>query len=363
MSIISKNNDVGINILMMGTRRTGKTSILASMSENFDGQLSDTNLSISPENGLKVIADAKQAMKDYFKNDELELVYNDSTVHTQGINDYSLKLSIAGLRQNYKYLINFTDIEGEYVQNLALDKVKQPIMNSDVIIIAIDTVYLMEDKVNGHGRYNCNNNIDYTSDMIKSVLEDEKIRKNKLFLFIPLKCEKYYFENRMDEVRDTIKQEYSDLIRYLTKPNLQAFYSAIILPILTIGGMRFQMFSQEYEQSFVNSTTGKVEKKIIPADDPNRPFQLYTIYNGRYAPQFCEQPLLYTLAFLSKYIESIQKSKSPFSKLKTWMLKRFSRVVSSEEMICELKKVQKFLNKDIRGFEVIQDPLNLLDEV
>ena len=56
-----------IQVMMLGARRVGKTSILASMVNSFNDVTGETNLVLTKTNGGKAIDDALNSMKGYFQ--------------------------------------------------------------------------------------------------------------------------------------------------------------------------------------------------------------------------------------------------------------------------------------------------------
>lgn len=80
-------------------------------------------------------------------------------------------------------------------------------------MIAIDTPHMMEEE----GKYNERRNFCHrTGEMIKMALEKARPQR-MLVLFVPLKCERYLKDNKMDKVLTATMQSYEELIRYFKK--------------------------------------------------------------------------------------------------------------------------------------------------
>lgn len=189
-----KNLMPDIQVMMLGARRVGKTSILASMINQFAKVTDNTNLVITKERG-KAIDEACDTIKGYFagehKPDDIVTLDNNGT---PGFDYFDIKMSIANKKDFAPRKIRFLDCSGEWITNYTNEEeISDEIEKSDVIIIAIDSVLLMEEG----GKYNGQNAVQNVSNFIMDKFRPgESINDHKMVLFVPLKCEKYYWQNK-----------------------------------------------------------------------------------------------------------------------------------------------------------------------
>ena len=155
---IKKITEPDIQVMMLGARRVGKTSVLASMINQFNNVTDGTNLILTKENSARAVDDALDSMKSHFLNnpsyyDEVRM----DTLQTPGFEYFDLRLSIArsvsksheDTKKGMSRIIRFKDCAGEWISNYTnKEEISMEIEKSDVIIIAIDSVLLMEKSVN-----------------------------------------------------------------------------------------------------------------------------------------------------------------------------------------------------------------------
>lgn len=340
-----------INVFMVGGKRAGKTTVLASMTKDLNGITSGTNLAFTTIKGglTTILSDKCNEINDLFYDIKNKFFTVDDSP-TFERHDYDFNLKIAG-RAEKGFQIKFSDVPGEWFESGMFDEeVEKTIEESQVIIIAIDTPHLMEEKDDtGVGRYhNQFNKVDTITNYFKSKFTTEKL-KNRLVLFIPLKCEKYYHKNAdpnlnhskdniMSNLAETVKKGYSELFAFFASDNLRDNCTVAITPILTIGGVDFFRFEQE--------DSLRVSKYMYCLKPSDR----------KYEPKYCSQPALYTFIYILKLYKKAPKLPFPFNFLQNI----FFGGADGAAMEVEIAKLNKLLNKDKEeGFEIVQNPLGL----
>ena len=186
-----------VQVMMLGARRVGKTSMLASMYNSFSTVVAGTNLAMSKKGG-KAIDDSLEHMKSLFRksnimeNDVVDGV-SDFT-QTSGFDTIDFLLSITGKKIKPR-VIRFVDCSGEWINSRTKeDEIGAEIEKSEVVIIAIDTVLMMEEE----GKYNRLNAVQSVTEFIMNNMNpDDMINSKKMVLFVPMKCEKYYHQNNI----------------------------------------------------------------------------------------------------------------------------------------------------------------------
>lgn len=369
---MAENKKFTINVMMFGGRRSGKTSVLAAMKDCADKKFSDdTNMGISimsaDENTGLILEKKIRELHNYYNQDDKTKFTKGFTPDNSPTSDkteYQFDVSLIN-KPKSKIQVNFTDYPGEWLDDSEHYKMLGDVMSkSDVILIAIDTPYLMEEPqisgdVSSVGRFNDNKNFsEKIADMVKKffVVDEDSLRK-KMILFVPLKCEGYYNEknhdlDKMEEVRCKIKKAYGKVISHITQGENANRYECAIAPIFTIGNLRFKGFSRdEGTNDLVMDSNMSVPVSIYKFDDGASDIEA----------KYCEQPLLYTLVFLLKWAE---QSKSKKGKLASFLnifdslASRFLKYPAAADFAEQSEFLRSQLKKGGDGYEIISDPLN-----
>lgn len=353
--------DPDIQVMMLGARRVGKTSVLASMVNQFNNVTANTNLVLTKENGGKEIDKAYDSMNRYFLGDPkaYETVQNMDTDATTGFDFFDLRLSIANKKEIKPRKIRFKDCAGEWISNYSDNpKIAEEIEKSDVIIIAIDSVLLMEER----GKFNHQNAVQNVTNFIKENMNPaDNVNNHKMVLFVPLKCEKYYWQHldkesrfynkRMESLNKAIKEAYADLLAFFAKPNNKPHFDVAILPIITIGGIEFYEFKETKNPNEI------LTDEIIYAYSKE----------PKFVPKYCDMPLVYTLLFEYNKIRNeynfknyTKDNKKKIAATVLEWLQDKQNLAKDKDYIDEMEEIRKiFVQKknEVPGFEVIQGQL------
>ncbi len=383
-----ENENSSLNVLMMGGRRCGKTSALASM---FD-QIKNGDVKRYFEITDETIREKKNGeVQDSLKGKILELknflrqksnkTFLVDSNPTNSYWDYKLKLQIPGTQK--KMFLNFRDANGEFfVRGGAHQKdITEYIKTCDVFVVAVDTPYLMGPIENENICPECINECVNRTDDIREFLTNIDTKDGadaKMVVFVPLKCEKWCVENKLDSVVSRVKEVYKDSIDNMLARNM---VSIAIVPIQTVGSIVFSEFKEAYCLKFANGETKRcckladnlirledgtleniqqvddklklnkdIEAKVDDADI-YRPYEWFVINHKdtlkkedeRYAPQNCDQLPIHILRFMLKKFQNAEQS----SKSKNWfmvLLERI-RIIFGDISIDELEKTLEEMRK------------------
>ena len=334
-----------IQVLMVGGKRCGKTTILADMMEGSVDAL-EGKLKISPVNDGQhtKLWSSYCVATDYFDEDihpKGAILFTDENKNFDR-QDYSFSVGIPGVEDSNLH-VTFVDVPGEWFDPLSEnhEDAERLLKESNVLIIAVDTPCLMDETVKGRGvlhvEYNKSESI--TNGITKGINDLKGDISNRLVLFVPIKCEDYYNQNKMSDVTEMVKEGYCKLIDYFKSSDLENSTTVAIMPILSMGGMEFVAFKHDPEK-------GRYMEG----------FQI----TGSFKPQFCEQPLFSAMMLL--LLEATNKIK-PSNWFTKWLAKRkqkngkFTADVA-QDMFNVIKPLLRG-NDSQNGFEVIQDPLNI----
>lgn len=343
-----------INVLMLGGKRCGKTTVLASMCNEIGKVIAGTNMSfnISDDSTRARLEKAIENISEkigVFETPLKRTVVDDN--QTDSWKTYSFRVRVGNRAISFK----IHDIPGEWLTDTHQDNVKWLINISQVIMIAIDTPYLfakmMDDK--GYGKYHeeYNKPAEITNFFKNSLTTDEI--SGRMILFVPIKCERYYHlthttqlnafnRDYMQELAEAVFCGYGELMHYLrSTQELVQNCSVAITPILSAGGIDFVRFYEDEETKRIVSLYQEAE--------------FLEPYEKGYTPKFCEQPLLYSMVYtLSCELENIKTGKL-----------RFFSDVSATQLTDTRETLRRKLKKGTGnqtddGFIILQDYMQRL---
>lgn len=342
-----------LKVLMMGGRRCGKTSVLSSL---FDQMIHTKQLNNILTVADKTILCDKEVngileKQESLSNKRLELKSFLSTYKasdflvdkgpTMHFWNYNMQVSLAGTNKTMN--IEFRDSAGEFFDygGCHTQEILDYLKDCDVFVIVVDTPYLMQSDAIA-----CAANVtDSIHSFISSIDEYSGDKQGaKLVMFVPMKCEKWIHEEKIEDVKKRIQELYAPTISHLQKRNNT---EVSIIPVQTAGDIAF---SEMRTAHIVTTTTGnnircsKITDKIVIKSNGD----MYSLQNGdilntdmdavfgfddeslnierpsawfhhtnptpKYAPKHCEQVALHILRFMFNKARNNQ-STSWFSQL------------------------------------------------
>ncbi|MBQ8778148.1 MAG: hypothetical protein IJZ49_00345 [Alistipes sp.] len=346
-----------LKVLMMGGRRCGKTSVLSSLFDQMiHTQQLNNILTVSDKTILetKEIYGAKEKQES-LSNKRLELqsflsTYKASdflidkgpTIHFWS---YNMQISLAGTNKTMN--IEFRDSAGEFFDHgghhtqETLDYLK----DCDVFVIVVDSPYLMQNDAIADAA----NVADSIHSFITSIDEYSEDKQGaKLVLFVPMKCERWIQEGKIEDVKNRIFERYASTISHLQKRDNT---EVSIIPVQTAGNIAFSEMRTAYT---VTTATGSVVKcskvtdkiviksngdmyslregdilnpdaeAVFEFDDESldivRPSAWFHHTNPtpKYAPKHCEQVALHILRFMFNKARNNQST--------SWFSQFFNRI-------------------------------------
>lgn len=333
----------GIKVLMMGARRAGKTSVLSGLyslitSEILQGVLCVKDVT-SNRNAVDMLSCKAEDMRRLLKEHYNKTILMDENA-TSTYLDYTFEVSIPENRGSLR--LTFTDANGEFYATGAIEaeNVKARIPGYDIIIVAIDTPFLMEafNKDNSL----CTKTVGEAYNQVRNVhtllanIDDNEGNDAKLIFFVPIKCERWVHEERINEVTECIEMVYSTPLKALCAyQNVEV----VILPVETVGSLEFDShreamvlsgasYTKErcafYDSGHILLSNGTFYKPkfndlvqpdgeaLIEGVNIKRPNSWFYVTDTEYAPHNCDQLAYYILQFaLSKslYAKKAKKKK------------------------------------------------------
>lgn len=313
-----------MQVCMMGPRAVGKTTVLTAVFAETQDSIASTKLKMGAGDITETtLQEKKNQLTGMFDRKEQPQPGIAASPEEQV---FDFEFGIFGKDSRIK--LNIKDFPGEYVKKEP-QKVIDYIQESSAIFIAIDTPYLMEE----NGRYAKRNEIEEITNFFLKATEE--LIGEKLVLLVPLKCEKYYFEKRMEEVKEVVKTQYKKLIDHLSTKNVLC----AITPILTVGGIEFDKF---------------VSSDDILGAKSNDSFPVVATYkytqSAEYKPMYCVQPIYYLLGFVSAQYQREKKRKNIFQRMISGVFQLFD---NEQEFIDEVLKLNRYVKKFEDGYQIL----------
>ena len=329
-----------IRALMMGGERSGKTSILAGLfdimsqspvndiirtedvtvPETKDGELQDS------------LGDKISELKKILAGKRGKTILVDDK-NTRNFWHYTLRLH---LREAEDYLdIVFTDTNGEFYESGGSHtaEVEALIAEADIFVIVVDTPSIMQsadrsDRLCTTAVCSGVNRIDGIHNFLQG-LNDADGHIAKQIIFVPVKCEKWAREGRLDEVSARVEKLYETPIKALRSFSK---FEIDIIPVQTAGSIVFQEYREPYlavspsgnvssccfldddsvrleDGTVLKSTHGwrfqENAQRVVSGTDILKPDPWYHVIGQTYAPDKCEQLAFYILRFIFKKYEDL----------------------------------------------------------
>lgn len=318
-----------MKVCMMGPRAVGKTSILTAI-------FNDTRESLSSTTNMQLLADDVTRTELTDRKHYLNAIFaNRSSIYDRPAAGLAASSTVTTFDFHYglkgkdpRIDLEIKDFPGEFVE-IQPEDVMSFIRESTGVFIAIDTPHLMEEQ----GKFNeVKNKTSVITDFFRKVLP--KLDSEKLVLLVPLKCEYYFNNGRMDEVAARVKEEYSDLISLFRDSKKVA---CAITPILTLGDVEFDNMERDE----------KGEVRINPFGSPDQVNYRFVGDSPKYRPAFCVQPLYYLMSFLAAQYKRNRKRGDFFGKLLG------SLFDNDDQLLDEILAMEKNRHTDLPGYDVV----------
>lgn len=254
---------MALKVLMMGGRRCGKTSALASLFDQMINGATNDYLTVADDTNPNQMNDDGSPKKEKIEtlnNKKLELQHfigkaNNNTFlvdagPTHEYWDYLLRVQIPG--KNRSTHLRFRDANGEFFESGGLhhDDTMRFVQDCDVFIVVVDTPYMMAGKDYENEAANVVNSL---HTFLTAV--DTSKTKGKQVIFVPIKCEKWLQEGKADEVVAKVEATYSSTIKHLVATEKTEIS---IIPIQTAGDILFSDLRDPY--ILYNTVTNKTVK-------------------------------------------------------------------------------------------------------
>ncbi len=229
------------DIVMVGPRGVGKTSLLASMYKNLEAEFIETSCDFK-------CGDGRTATEMHDRLVELETLckhpLQPKSPGVPGSQDIRKHVFTLAARQKSASLeLRFIDIPGgHYASKTASDEERNNadafLSESDAAVVAIHTPALME---NG-GEYNDRVNKPWVMyELFKRAFAERK--RPLLVILSPIRYETY--RDKPDKVTAAVRERYKDLLTFLNRPNMRELVWVVLAPVETVGCLKVKSVTED----------------------------------------------------------------------------------------------------------------------
>ena len=315
-------SDNEMQFAVLGPSGAGKTTLLACMSEEFEEELPGT-IFPADHDTFSTLNREYKSLKSEANSSNRE--FERGVKSTENLREYLF--NIKGRRAVLP--VRFYDFPGGWMNpsrsesKMVIDIIK----NSAVLIVAINTPYLIE----FDGKYmdqGCP--ADEIEWVLLKGLEDNE-DKERLILFVPIKCERY-LETReeRENLSRCVKNAFDKTLKLTSQPLYRDKLAMAMLPVQTVGNAKFRRFKF--------GSDDRVEREIYKKGLEGKSF----------CPQNVDQPMRYMMSFLlTQFAENKKK--------RAWWRKMWGTLFREGD----LKEVAEYIRKGIKsdndiesGFEI-----------
>lgn len=301
---------------ILGPSGAGKTTLLACMSAEFEEELPGAIFPAEADT-FNILNKSYNALM-HAASDPSKSEFENGISATENMRDFLFK--IKGRRAELP--VRFYDFPGGWMSPLSSysEDIINIVINSAVIIVAINTPYIME--LDGkYADYGC------SADDIEWIIEkalSKDMDKDRLILFVPIKCEKYVeTPEECDRMKRNIRKAFSRILVLSSEPLYRDKLAMALVPVQTVGNAKFRRFKINEDDV--------VEREVYRKDT-----------GKRFSPQNVEQPIRYMMSFLLAQFAASKKKRS--------LWKRFWSTLFMEG---DLKEIAQYIR---RGIKTDKDP-------
>ena len=263
-----------LNICFVGPRGVGKTSMLASMSQELKkghcsdifidqqttaGRFTSKTLGRSWENMLSIFDDTK--MGQMVKAHGLAGTGNAHTGEEADGREFiftgRFSKEATFMTKNFLYPFRFIDLPGGWYDHEATkeetDKVNKILGSSMVSLLTVDTPAMMK----GMSMHVKKNRPDKIYDFYNTAMPSFQ-HNFHLVIIVLARCEAYW--DKKELLLEKVKERYEDVISLLQKNQIPI----AVVPVQTLGGVKFQTYDPEGDAQYVRTGTYTPENCVTP---------------------------------------------------------------------------------------------------
>jgi hypothetical protein len=263
--VFQKEKDVAqrvLHVTMLGPRGVGKTSLLASLYDQFQLVSGQANLMMLADGETRqVLQEYREQLKEFARGGSQR---NAGVAGTGFFREHRILLGTGGTRAP-QLMLCFTDVPGEAIGSggALANRLQETVDRSAVLFIAIDSPALMERDGKFHEEVN---QPGLVADFVRGVAAHGR---DLLVVLVPLKCEKYAERREeMLRLRARVTESYYGMVGRLSGFE-NSSCGVVLTPVQTVGSMVFRSFDANGDEHFRLSRLGATYSPV-DTDQPLR---------------------------------------------------------------------------------------------
>ncbi len=286
------SKDKVIYVTMIGSQSVGKSSVMAAMVDNLEAMKAASGARFVPDAATAALMQSRRTALSRVFDEPLATeefsLQEDASAEKDRLRTYRFAYR-AGITDKSRFSLEFTDVPTERMTENSPEIIQQ-VRRSAVVIIAIDSIALMEKNEEGSSWHELVNMPQAIHGMMMDASLTMENPTPQLVLFVPLKCEKYYHQlGGMEALEQAVRKAYAPTLAFLD----QTAFTVGITPILTLGDVMFSRFAP--------GSAGYAPLYVFRRQEQNG-----AEHRPLYSPRFGEQPLCWMAAYLLQ-LERFQK--------------------------------------------------------
>jgi hypothetical protein len=308
-------------ITMLGARGVGKTSMIAAMWNEFDRVCNDPSLELLPDKQTEVELKARlKELKSMASGAARPVLSGEGIEASVEPRDYTLDFLHTGSRARLHVI--FRDYPGGWLdqEETKFFRIVNKLVDARIILIAIDVPSLMDSDTRNEAQ---NRPTDIGAALNRAFKEapsskDEEGKPQeleRLVLFVLMKGERWLREKQGKEVLKSFDKHFSKAVHQVH--HYKSSMAAVVCPIQTLGAVRFVQFNTQGQPIF--------EK----------------MGDEEYRPVDCDQPLRYSMAFMTRMLEQYADSKTDAARNNLRKRSFFERIKDSTLGIFGIKSAKQ----------------------
>ena len=298
-------------ITVLGPSSAGKTTLISSLYHNLKQRLPKEIKDIEHCDSLE--GEYEKLAQSSRNPDHVVLLKEEGLQGTKEAKTYKFSLNDQGESLN----VDFYDYVGGWVTGKDFKKSEQAVTDyhkvvaavkaADVVLVVINTPYLM-DAPDRKGVDQANNElcaIKCIEDILKEGLKPDNKDRERLVVFVPLKCEKWMETPELrKDLTNRVKALFDSTLKLGDNPDYKIKgrnpFAMLLLPVQTMGNMVFSTFRKDYPVDEGESVSAKPTERTLKIVEETYAKKAGSAFN----PQNVDLLANYILSFLLRQREN-----------------------------------------------------------
>jgi hypothetical protein len=264
-------------ITMLGPRSVGKTSMIASMRNEFDRVCNNVALQLVPDPTTGT--ELNRAMEELKRMCACRVGEYPRPTIKQTVKHSEYTLELYHVSSEAAMRVVFHDYPGEWLRN-STGRVHELLSQAAIILVALDVPALMDLDDDQHEELN--QPADISDALARAFKDDNADVRERIVLFVPMRGEKWLQNGEPEAIWQKFRKRFASAERTLKAH--QKRVSVAFLPIQTLGAVHYAGYNWRKRESRFQKV------------------------HAEYCPAGCDQPLRYSLSYMLRMMARMAES-------------------------------------------------------